>query len=925
MSSRVWVGLCLLLSGNSFLSAADSITAVPVVQPSHAAGTKPAETPEKKAPSFQLQPGFQVELIYDVPKDQLGSWVNITCDPKGRLIVSDQGAKGLCRITPAPIGSKEPSKIEQLDIKIDGKLISAAQGLLYAFDSLYVCINGNGGSPGSGFYRLRDTNGDDQFDEAVLLKALQGGGEHGPHALRLSPDGKSIYILAGNHTQPPFEQKRIGEVQTMGGIRSAQLQAELPANVTSRIAPNWDEDLVLPRQWDGGGHAAGILAPGGWIAKTDPDGKTFEMVSVGFRNQFDMAFNADGELFAYDADMEWDLGSPWYRPTRVVHAVSGSEFGWRSGTGKWPRYYADSLPEVIDIGPGSPVGIDFGYGTKFPAKYQKALYICDWTFGTMYAIHMQPDGSTYKATKEEFVARTPLPLTDCIVGKDGALYFTIGGRGTQSALYRVTYTGSESTAPADARDAATQAARNARRDIEALHVAFDGKDAAAKVAKLVPYLANNERNLRYAARVALERIPTQEWIKTVTNSTDANTVIHGCIGLARVGNVSYQPTLINALLQLDYAKLSADQKLDYLRSMQLVITRLGMPQENDLKRLLDKLDPLFPSNAEFENRELVNLLVAIKSPTIVRKTIPLLDVAHKYSNSELQELILRNPQYGKTISSMMEKEPDRQQMSYVFALRNAKVGWNIPDRVAYFAWFNKAHGWSGGASYAKFLRNIDKEAFANCTLEEQQAIDKAGVRAPIPTKDLPKAKGPGRAYTVEELLKLSETKLTGRNYKNGQTMFSAARCVVCHRYSGEGGATGPDLTQLAGRFGAKDMLEAIIEPSKVISDQYKASVVETKDGKIHTGRIVNDNGKAIKIATDPEDGSKIVDVEKSNIESEQPSPVSIMPQDLLKSLNENEVLDLLAYLLSRGDRNHPMFANPPPAAPGKAAGKGKQK
>ena len=59
----------------------------------------------------------------------------------------------------------------------------------------------------------------------------------------------------------------------------------------------------------------------------------------------------------------------------------------------------------------------------------------------MYAIHIEPSGSTYKATKEEFVSRTPLPLTDNAVGPDGALYFTIGGRGTQSELFRVTYTG----------------------------------------------------------------------------------------------------------------------------------------------------------------------------------------------------------------------------------------------------------------------------------------------------------------------------------------------------------------------------------------------------------------------------------------------------------------------------------------------------
>jgi glucose/arabinose dehydrogenase len=191
--------------------------------------------------------------------------------------------------------------------------------------------------------------------------------------------------------------------------------------------------------------------------------------SAGYRNAYDFAFNADGELFVYDADMEWDFGTPWYRPTRVNHATSGSELGWRSGTGKWPAAYPDSLPPLVDIGPGSPVGAAFGYGTKFPEKYQRAFYVCDWTFGTMYAIHLEPDGSTYKGTKEEFVARTPLPLTDMTIGRDGAMYFAVGGRGGQSELYRVTYAGPESTTRVDATDARHADARAARHALETFH------------------------------------------------------------------------------------------------------------------------------------------------------------------------------------------------------------------------------------------------------------------------------------------------------------------------------------------------------------------------------------------------------------------------------------------------------------------------
>src|SRR5208337_949559 len=124
---------------------------------------------------------------------------------------------------------------------------------------------------------------------------------------------------------------------------------------------------------------------------------------------------------------------------------------------------------LLDIGPGSPVGMSFGYGAKFPAKYQKAMYDLDWTFGTIYALHLEADGSTYKAVKEEFLSRTPLPLTDIAVGPDGALYFIIGGRGAQSELFRVTYVGKEPTDKVDYHDPRGADLRTVRHQLEKLH------------------------------------------------------------------------------------------------------------------------------------------------------------------------------------------------------------------------------------------------------------------------------------------------------------------------------------------------------------------------------------------------------------------------------------------------------------------------
>lgn len=844
---------------------------------------------------FQVQPGFQVEKLFTVPKDKLGSWVCLTTDDKGRLLVSDQGNQGLCRITPPALGGGE-TKVEKLNVKI-----SAAQGMLYAFGSLYLSVNGG---PGSGLYRAKDTDGDDQFDEVTKLFSFRGGGEHGPHALRLSPDGKSIYVCCGNHTRTPYDPQRNADPQTMGGARAEPLQAQLPAEMTSRISPNWDEDLLLPRQWDANGHAAGILAPGGWIAKTDPEGKTWEIHTIGYRNQYDFDFNAEGEMFAYDADMEWDFGAPWYRPTRVVHATSGSEFGWRSGTGKWPTYYVDSLPPLVDIGPGSPVGVDFGYGTKFPAKYQKALYICDWTFATMYAIHMEPSGASYKAVKEEFVTRTPLPLTDCTVGKDGALYFTVGGRGAQSELYRVTYVGSDSTAPVDGKEAAGAELRALRREIEAFHVADPDRGATPL---LLTNLGHSDRHIRYAARVALERLPIGDWSGPALNSDDPNTVIQAAVAVARVGGKPMQQRILGALGKLDYAKLSESQQLDLLRAYQLAFARLGEPSEEAKKDLGVKFDALFPAASDGHNRELAILMVFLQSPAAAQKIVPLLAKERVASQEGHGALLSRNRGYGQAIANMLANQPDLQQVHYAFALRNLKSGWTTDLRKTYFQWFSTAHKWSGGNSFQKFLTNIDNDAYANATDAERLAVEALGARVPYKAPELPKPKGPGKAWTAAEVVALGTAELKGRNYKAGQTAYAAARCVVCHRFAGNGGSTGPDLTQLAGRFNLKDLTDSIVDPSKVISDQYKASVVQTTDGKVLTGRIVSETPEQITLVVDPENSAKVVMLKKSDIEQQAPSAISLMPKDLVNTLNKDELLDLLAYLLSRGNPQDAMF------------------
>ena len=450
---------------------------------------------------ISLPPGFEVEEVYRVPVTRQGSWVAITVDPRGRIIASDQHGR-LYQLTPAPIGRhRNRTRVRALNVAI-----GQAQGLACVGDDLYVVANGGPPYP-SGLYKISDSNKDKRWDRVEQLRIFRGSGEHGPHAVVAGPDGKSLYFCCGNATRPPLYSR-------------------------SLAPPVWAEDQLLPRLSDPKRRATNLQAPGGWIARTDLDGNALELHSIGFRNQYDLTFNSEGELFTFDADMEWDIGTPWYRPTRICHVTSGVDFGWRPGNGKWRPWYVDSLPAAVDIGPGSATGVTFGYGTKFPEEYQEALFAADWGYGRILAVHLTPDGSTYTGTFETFARAMPLAVTDMVVRpQDGALYFTVGGRKSASGLYRIFYNKkkvrSRLRRPARPADAVAQStgnplrtgkpsakqlleaaeARDVRREIEALH----GAVGEGAVDKLWPHLASSDRAIRSAARIALEHQPVEQW------------------------------------------------------------------------------------------------------------------------------------------------------------------------------------------------------------------------------------------------------------------------------------------------------------------------------------------------------------------------------------------------------------------------------
>jgi putative heme-binding domain-containing protein len=830
---------------------------------------KPVDARPVPAENVTAKNGFRVEKLFDVPS-QMGSWVSLSTDGKGRLIASDQGNAGLYMIEPAAIGKPDAiTKVTKLPVDI-----SSAQGLLWAHDSLYVVVNGGK----SGLHRAKDTDGDGLVDSSEYLMKIDGGGEHGPHAVILAQDGQSLLVDAGNHTK-------------------------LPEISGSRIPTNWGEDHVLPRRWDANGHAAGILAPGGWICKVDPDGKKWEVVSMGYRNQYDIALNADGELFSYDADMEWDFGSPWYRPTRVVHATSGSEFGWRSGTGKWPTYYEDSLPPAVDIGPGSPVGVTFGYGTKYPAKYQKALYVLDWTYSTIYACHLTPDGSSYKGEIEDFVYGQPMQVTDATVGPDGALYFTVGGRGTKSALMRVVYEGDESTAPVNAKDEKNRELREVRRQLEAFH-----RQGDADMNLIWSQLGHADRFIRYAARIALENRPVDAWKAKALAETNPRSALTALMALARQGAPEDRGAVLAALGRINPKQLELQEQLTWLRNHQLALVRLGEVTEQERAELIKRLEPLFPSDNNAFNTELMQLLVRLESPEAVKRGVAMMQklAAEAEPIPPWGEIANRNAGYGGTARAMMDNMPPVRSIAYAFALRNAKTGWTEELRKAYLAFFSKAAMHPGGASYPGFLKQSRDDALANVPTNELPLYDEI-LSVPLGGKpfEATPPKGPGKTWTKDEALASLGSEIKGANFDAGRNLFHATQCAKCHRFSGEGGAIGPDLSTAGRKFALPDMMDAILEPSKAISDQYGSHQVVTSDGKTLIGRVV-ELGEQLQVYT-ADVNVPPQTIKKDDVEEMVVSKVSQMPAGTVDTLNPEELKHLIAFIMSGGDRNAPYF------------------
>lgn len=816
------------------------------------------------APRFFLAPGFEItELCRAQPEE--GSWISVACDEQGRLVIARED-HGFLRITlddeAHSVLSREP---------IDSDLLEC-RGLASRDGWFFASANNS-----KRLVRFRiDAQG--QVTDLTRLREFAGGVGHGRNDIALDQD--SLWIICGDSVDPP----------------------------TAEI-----EDHTSPLRT----RVAGSFSREGSLLRTDLNGRHWELHSAGLRNPYGIARHPElGDLFTYDADNEYDLGMPWYRPTRILQLLPGGDYGYREATGQIPPRFADQVdaaPPLLDIGRGSPTAVAFGHAFRFPSPYRRALFVLDWTYGRVLAVHLYPCGGTYRAATELFLQGKPLNVTDVVAGRDGAMYLVTGGRQTQSALYRVSattpppesepeldateFTWSQANqSEASRRDFAhrtRELVRNQRARAHKLASSAHGKtpkeaphnevreDDTLTDDELVLSLMDPDPAVRHAAQLALERSSSDRWPLVAVAPCVAICPPRGILAVARKLDPGLLPRVLGTVQEIPPRDVPLSIRLVLLRIIELCLAT----DRDAVLKVRQQLERNLWQGWEAAGEPRWQISVEGTGADYRRRAALILA---QLESTRLPELAARD---------LLASPVQEDQIAGLMALRGQLLGWTPDSRELQLETLAAMPQLTGGEGLPVFHAWLERETLAGLTPAELARYAALKVAASEPEPLLPT--GPVvQKWKLEDLEPVADDATRG-DAGRGADLFRAALCARCHRVGQRGPNIGPDLSYVAGRFSRRDILDSILNPSKSVAANYRAVTIETVDGRILTGRVLpggDFRSETIRLVPDALHPDQIVEIDKKKIETHRPAEHSPMPTGLLDTFSPNQIADLLAFL-----------------------------
>jgi len=389
-------------------------------------------------------------------------------------------------------------------------------------------------------------------------------------------------------------------------------------------------------------------------------------------------------------------------------------------------------------------------------------------------------------------------------------------------------------------------------------------------------LRDADRFVRYAGRLALERAPREDWRHRVLAETSPVAALEGMLALIRTRDPAedLEPVFERLLLLLGRQDLPVPERLAALRLFAIAAAEAGV-RPTLRKQFSDLLLPRFPDPAGNEalNREMARVLAYCGQPEAVAE-------------------IFRAMPSGE--------ENPALQIHYVYCLRTMRDGWTADSRRELIRWFQKAAQWRGGAGFTGYLNLMFESALELFPDEEKKAA-----RARLPEfapasagpVRIPRARGT-RSIRAQEIFayQMFDPMTLLARPEQGRELFEKEG-ASCHRFGSLGKDFGPDLTSIRSRFRKADILEALLWPSKTVSDQFQGIIVETTDGDAVNGLLLREDNHRLLLKT--AETPQPVEIPKRKIRTRRKSDISIMPEGILDPYDQASISNLIAFLLAR--------------------------
>jgi len=213
-------------------------------------------------------------------------------------------------------------------------------------------------------------------------------------------------------------------------------------------------------------------------------------------------------------------------------------------------------------------------------------------------------------------------------------------------------------------------------------------------------------------------------------------------------------------------------------------------------------------------------------------------------------------------------------------------------------------------TYPGHWRRMYGALYVVADLDEYEANLEAYLAAnPLPIKDaLLKDRRPRTEWKYDELAPALAELSQGRSHAGGKQMFTVASCVACHKLENTGNQFGPELTKLDPKWQAAEILKEMLEPSAKINEKFQTTVFLLDSGQTITGLVVEETPTVYKVIENPLAKAVPIEVKKDEIVNQKKSPISLMPKGLLDKLTREEILDLVAYVVAKGDKANAVYS-----------------